>query len=47
MDTKEQCVSILCVKGSAFLHVMRGRAAGAGRPLSRFPEQDPIVKDQE
>lgn len=46
MDTKEQSASILCVTGSAFLYVMRGRPNRGGTALSRFPEQDPIFKDQ-
>ncbi|MFJ5725846.1 hypothetical protein [Streptomyces sp. NPDC093149] len=44
MDTKEQCASILCVKGSASHYVMGGNRGGTA--LSRFPEQDPIFKDQ-
>lgn len=45
MDTKEQSASILCVTGSAFLYVMRGRPTGRDGPAP-VPEQDPIFKDQ-
>ncbi|WP_157855897.1 hypothetical protein [Streptomyces aureocirculatus] len=45
MDTKEQSASILFVKGSASLR-HDGEANRGGTVLSRFPEQDPIIKDQ-
>ncbi|MFF4409457.1 hypothetical protein [Streptomyces sp. NPDC001404] len=46
MDTKEQSASILCVKGGSFLYVMKRGTNRGGMVLSRFPEQDPIFKDQ-